>query len=244
MTAGILSIGVILALVAGVATGAPPLLPADAALAAVAGLAGGGGLLLLYHGLSTGRMAVVAPMSGLLSAAVPATAGSILEGVPGPLRAVGILLALVAVVLVSRSGSSAGRRDGVLIGLAAGTLLGLYSILVAGLTPGHIWYPLAVARIANVTLVVALILVLRRSWRIPRGAAPIVILAGFADATGNATYFIATQAGRLDVAAVLSALFPVTTILLAVVILRERVGRGQLVGIVLAIAAVALIAGG
>ena len=92
--------------------------------------------------------------------------------------------------------------------------------------------------------IVLLVLLARRPWRVPRPVLPALMAVAFLDLAGNGLYILATQAGRLDVAATLSSLYPVTTVVLAVVILRERVTWSHLVGIVMAGIAIALIAGG
>jgi drug/metabolite transporter (DMT)-like permease len=105
-------------------------------------------------------------------------------------------------------------------------------------------WPLAVIKGVGVIAVVAIVLIWRRPWRVPRAVWPALVATALLDLAGNAFYVLATQAGRLDVAAALSSLYPVTTVILAVVLLRERVSRGHLVGIVMAAVAIVLITGG
>ena len=206
-------------------------------------MSGGIGILALYHGLSTGRMGVVAPISGVLAAAIPVALGIVLQGVPGPLRVAGMLLALVAVVLVSRAGGRASRRD-VGLGALAGLGIAIFNIAVSRFASGQVFAPLTVVRASEGLLFVALVAVGRRPWRLARPALPLVVLVGGLDMGGNAFYILATQAGRLDVATILSSLYPVTTVILATAILRERIAGSHLVGVLLAIAAIVLIGAG
>jgi drug/metabolite transporter (DMT)-like permease len=159
-------------------------------------------------------------------------------------RAVGIGVAVLAIVLASRPSASGGSWEGIRFAVAAGIGFGLFITFISRVTPGHVFAPLAVARVADIGLLVAIVLVGRQPWRIPRPALPLVLLAGVLDMGGNAFFMLAAQAGRLDVAAVLSSLYPVTTVILAFVILRERLAFGQTAGIALALLAIVLIAAG
>lgn len=235
-----LALGVTFGLVAGEA----PLGGADLAWCVATGLFGVGGMTLLYHALSTGQMGIVAPVSGVLSAAIPVVVGGLLEGFPGWVRAAGIALGILAVLVVSRSSDGTPTRRGVILGIVAGIGFGCYAVSIAQVSDGHVWFPLAVARGTALAVLVAVVLLARREWRVGRGTILIPVIAGIADALGNAAFLLGAQAGRLDVVALLSSLYPVTTVLLAAIVLRERVDRSHAGGIVLAFGAIALIAGG
>jgi drug/metabolite transporter (DMT)-like permease len=211
--------------------------------ALVAGVFGGIGIMALYHGLAIGRMGVVAPISGVLAAALPVALGIVLQGVPGSARLAGMALALVAVVLVSQAGSGASRRD-VELGLLAGFGIAVFNVAVSRFSPGQVFAPLTIVRASEGVLFVAIVILGRRSWRLSRPILPLVVLVGVLDMGGNALYILATQSGRLDVATILSSLYPVTTVILAALILRERIGGSHLVGVVLAIVAIVLIGAG
>lgn len=218
---------------------------ADVGWAALAGLAGALGIVSLYQGLALARVTVVAPLAGVLAATIPVTVGWLGQGVPGPWRVVGIGLALVAVILVSSSSDPlGGRPTGVRYGLLAGLGFGLFNVFAARFSPGVVFGPLVVVRALEGVAVVVAILIARRPWRIGRSVVPLAMAVGVGDMAGNGFFVLAAQAGRLDVASVLSSLYPVTTIVLAAVILRERVTRSHAVGIAVAGVAVALIAGG
>jgi uncharacterized membrane protein len=216
----------------------------DVLLSVVAGLVGGVGITALYRGLAIGRMGIVAPVTGVVAAIIPVSVGIVGEGLPTPLVLVGIGLAIVAVVLVSRVDDAGGGPSGLGLALVAGVALGSFSVLVAQLGEGHTFGPLALIRASEAVLIVIVVLVTRSAWRPPRPLLPAISAVGVLDMTGNAAFILAVQAGALAIAAVLSSLYPVTTVILATVFLRERVTRDHLVGIGLAAAAIACIAAG
>jgi drug/metabolite transporter (DMT)-like permease len=244
------AVGLTLALVIALLRGEPPPGPADLAWAAAGGLAGGIGIASLYHGLATGRVAVVAPIAGVLAAALPVLVGAALQGLPGAARMAGVRLAIVAVVLVSVSADPAGgRQSGVRFGLLAGLGFGLFNVFASRFSAGIVFGPLVVVRGVEAALIGGLVVATRwrgsgRAWRVPRGVVPLAMAVGVGDMAGNAFFILAAQAGRLDVAAVLSSMYPVTTIVLATVLLHERMSRVQLGGVAVAASAIALIAAG
>lgn len=215
-----------------------------AALAALAGVLAVAGILGLYTGLAVGRMGVVAPVTGLIAAALPVSAGFVSDGWPAPPVLVGIALALVAVALVSRTSDPAGRPSGIQYALIGGVGLGLFNIVVGLFPEQTIAWPLAIIKLGALLPIIAIVVVGSRPWRVPRPIVPAMILVAFLDLGGNAFYILATQVGRLDIAATLSSLYPVTTVVLAVTLLRERVTPSHVVGIVAAGVAIVLIAGG
>jgi drug/metabolite transporter (DMT)-like permease len=218
--------------------------PTTFALSVIAGLFAVSGILGLYTGLAVGRMGVVAPVTGLLAAALPVVVSVAGQGLPQLSVSAGILLALVAVVLVSRSEDPSGRRSGIEYGLLGGVGLGLFNIAIGAFPEDLVAWPLATIKLASLIPIVAIVVLTRRAWRIPRAVMPVVLIGSFADLAGNGLYILATQAGRLDVAATLSSLYPVTTVVLAVIVLRERVSTTHLVGIIMAAVAIVLIASG
>ncbi|ABS27016.1 DMT family transporter [Anaeromyxobacter sp. Fw109-5] len=219
--------------------------PARAALAwsVAAGASGAIGLAALYRGLAVGRMAVVAPLSAVLSATIPLAWSAIVEGVPPPSKLVGFALALAGIWLIARAGPPGERRDGLGLALLAGCGFGGFLVLMDRGAQGGTFWPLAAARGTSLALALAAAAVRRGPWVPARSAAPLVVLSGALDAGGNAFFILAAQAGRLDVAAVLSSMYPASTVLLAAGLLRERVSRTQGAGIVAVLGAIALIAG-
>jgi drug/metabolite transporter (DMT)-like permease len=216
----------------------------DVGWAICGGVCGGFGITALYQGLATGRMGVVAPVTGVLAAAVPVVAGFGLEGLPGPRVELGIALAIASVVLVSRTHDPASGPSGLSLAIVAGTGLGLLAVCISRVSHELLFGPVAIARTTELLLVLAVIVVARRQWRLPRPAIAGVVAVGCLDVAGNSLFLAAAQTGRLDVASVVSSLYPVTTIVLAVLVLGERVTRDHAIGIAVAIAAIGLIAAG
>ena len=237
-------LGIGLAAVLVLATGESPLSAGTIAISVAAGVCVAIGIVALYHGLAVGRMGVVAPVTGLIAAVLPVVAGIVREGPPDAPVLVGIVFALVAVVLVSRAPGESGSRSGIELAIVAGVGIGLFNILAGELPDGQVFGPLVVIKIAAAAVIVAALVVGRQAWRMPRRIVPIALAGGLFDMAGNALYVLAAQAGRLDVAATLSSLYPVTTILLAVAFLGERVTGSHALGIAAAVAAIVLIGAG
>jgi drug/metabolite transporter (DMT)-like permease len=213
-----------------------------------AGLAGAAGVVLLYLGLAAGPMAVVAPLTALASAVVPVGFGIAFGERPPALAYLGVLLALLAVVLVSR-----GTEDGdpararvtarsVVAALVAGAGFGLYFVLVSRAPDGSGAWPLVVSRTAASVAMLAAATAAGLLRRPASGVTLLALVAGALDAAANAAYLLAVRHGLLALVAVLIALYPAATILLATAVLRERTGPAQRVGLAVAGASVALIA--
>ncbi len=212
---------------------------------AFAGLVGAIGLIAFYSALSIGRMGIIAPTSAVLTAGLPVLFSSFTEGVPGLLQFGGFALALLAIVLISRPERARQRPRGIGLALLAGCCFGCFFILISRVSHNATYWPLAVARLSSV-LFLLLIALFRKQQLLPqrkalRKALPLVLIAGALDALGNAFFVLAAHSGRLDVAAVLSGLYPAATVLLASIVLRERVTRVQGVGILLALIAIPFI---
>jgi drug/metabolite transporter (DMT)-like permease len=213
----------------------------DVPLCIVAGVLGGVGITALYRGLAIGRMGIVAPVTGVLAAVIPVVAGIILEGLPAITVLAGIGLAVVSVVLDSRVADEAGGRAGLVEALVAGVAIGCFGIAISGISQGQVFSSLTLIRLVQAGLVIAIVLASRAAWRLPSDAVPAVVIIGVLDMAGNSFYLLAVQTGALAVASVLSALYPVATVVLAAVVLHERITRDHTVGIALAAAAIALI---
>jgi drug/metabolite transporter (DMT)-like permease len=237
-------VGFALALVLALLRAEPMPSPTDLGLAVASGVLGAVGILALYGGLAVGRMGVVAPVTGVLAATVPVLAGIALEGWPRDIVLLGIVLAIVAVVLVSRVAGDGGGRSGLELALLGGVALGLFTVVITRIDEAGVFGPLAVVRVANAAVVGLLVVLSRRPMATPRNALPALVAVGALDMAGNAGLLFAEQTGSLAVAAVLSSLYPVTTVLLAILVLREPVTRSHAAGIALAFAAIGLIAAG
>jgi drug/metabolite transporter (DMT)-like permease len=207
----------------------------------VGGLAGAVGLIAFYQALSVGRMGIVAPMTAMLSAAIPVIFGALTQGLPGPLQLIGFVLAFIAVGLISGFGVVKGRPKGLWLALLAGVGFGSFFILISRVSQGEIFWPLAVARLSSLIFLLTIILIRRQRVLPEMSVWPIVFLAGVLDAAGNVFFVLATHSGQLDVAAMLSSLYPAVTVLLATILLKERVSRLQAIGIVVAVIAIPLI---
>jgi drug/metabolite transporter (DMT)-like permease len=213
-------------------------------LALVAGVLGVAGIVALYHGLAVGRMGVVAPVTGVLAAIVPVAAGFVLQGVPAPPVWAGIAVAIVAVVLVSRAASVEGGRSGLEFAVAAGLCIGLYTVFLGLIPEGSVFWPLALMKLSALSVLLVVIAVVRRPWRVPRPVLPVALAVGVFDMLGNGLFLLAAQIGGLAIASILTSLYPVTTVILAAVLLHERVTRSHVIGIVAAAAAIVLIGAG
>ena len=208
----------------------------------VAGLAGAVGLVAFYQALSVGRMVFVAPIAAMLSAAIPVLFSVFIEGLPAPLQLVGFVLAFIAVGLISGLGVVKGRPKGLGLALLAGLGFGSFFILISRVSHGARFWPPAAARLSSLLFLFAVVLIRRQKVLPEKSVWPVVFLAGALDVAGNVFFFVlATHSGRLDVAAILSSLYPAVTVLLAIIILRERVTRLQTIGILVALVAISLI---
>ena len=234
-------VGMALTLVIAIVRNEPIPMGTDLLLCAVAGALGGIGITALYRGLAIGRMGIVAPITGVLAAVIPVAAGFLLEGLPSTLVLVGIGLAIVAVVLVSRVADEDGGRSGLPEALVAGTAIGLFGVVIAQIGEGFVFSSLTVIRGVQAVLVTLVVMATGAAWRLDRRVVPLVVAVGILDMVGNASYLLGVQAGALAIASVLSSLYPVTTVILAAVLLHERVTRHHVVGIGLAAAAIACI---
>jgi drug/metabolite transporter (DMT)-like permease len=170
-------------------------------------------------------MAVVAPVSAVLSAALPVAWSAVTAGMPSAPKLAGFALGIAGIWLVARAGASEGGRAGLALALVAGCGFGGFLILMHRGAEGGTFWPLAAARATSLVLALVAALVRRRPFAPAWPAAPLVALSGALDAGGNAFFVLASQAGRLDVAAVLSSMYPASTVLLAAAVLRERVTR-------------------
>jgi uncharacterized membrane protein len=237
------------ALVALLVVGDPA--AADYRWAALAGVGSGVGTGFLYRGFSAGRMSVVAPVSAVGAALVPMLAGAVTGERLTLLVWVGIVAALPGIWLVSSSPEDASAPDGsgsLAAGLVDGVLAGLgfgWLFAALGQVPDSAgWWPLVLCQLVSVPTVAALAVALSAAW-VPHGrAAGLAVVAGPLGAAATGLFLLATQQGFLTVAGVLSSLYPASTVLLAALLLKERVHRGQGVGLVLCALAVACVASG
>jgi uncharacterized membrane protein len=250
--------GVMVALPAAAASSGPARLP-GLAWGSGAGLVGGLGLIIFYTGLAAGPMSVVAPVSGLASTVLPVGIALADGERPGAGVYAGALLCVAAIVLASSAGDStaadgisaaprpgparAGRAVG--YGVASGACFGLFFLLIrnAGQS-GELW-PVAAGRVGELTVVLIAAAVLRRN-PLPRGTDGRLLLAAAAaggiDVVANICYVAATRTGIFGLVVVLASLYPGVTVLLARVVLGERLRWVQRAGLGLAAIGILLVA--
>ena len=217
--------------------------PSDLFFGVTGGIAGLVGLLAFYQGLSQGNMGVTAPVAAIVTAVIPIVVGAVKEGAPPPLQLLGFGLALAAVWLLAGSTNLASARwREFRLPVLAGMGFALFYVLFDNVGVGSVFWPLTGARIASVLILGLIVGRAPRKGFPARTQWPIVALAGLFDAAGNIFFVLAAQAGRLDIAAVLSSLYPATTLLLARFLLDERLTPLQRWGAGLAVAALMMIA--
>src|SRR6516225_6449674 len=241
--------GVIVALLA-VAMSPGPVRMAGLAWGISAGLTGGLGLIIFYIGLATGPMSVVAPVSGLVSTILPVAVALAGGERPGVGVYAGALLCLVAIVLASSaSDTGPARRPGrlgraIAYGTASGVSFGLFFLLIRNAGQSGAVWPVAAGRIGELAAVLAAAAVLRPGLlRGVGGGIPLAAAgAGAIDVVANICYVAATRTGAFGLAVVLASLYPGVTVLLARVVLGERLRRIQRVGLALAAVGIVLVA--
>jgi drug/metabolite transporter (DMT)-like permease len=225
------------------------------------GIAGGIALLTFYHALSLGEMGITASVTGLLTAALPVVFSLFTIGAPSRRQSAGFILAAAAIWLISSqpvADRNAARQERKKLALAviSGIGFGAFLIFLQQAKGGGILWPLVASRVGSLTLAIGGGLVFSRGrFTAKMGAAPnassvgtlwkvgvgLTLLSSVFDTSGNFFFVAATRIGRLDIAAVLSSLYPAATIALAVWLLKERASRRQTVGMAAALVAVALI---
>ena len=215
--------------------------------AAGAGAAGAAGLAALYRGMAIGAMGIVAPISAV-SPAVPLGVDLLRGDAPAGIQWAGIATALAGVVLLARepggSARGAGLAAGVSLALVAALGFGLFVVGLDAASDGGATWAVVVARTSSTVLALCAVLVVSVPVRPPRSLLPALAAVGLFDTTANALVAVATTYGSAGIVAVLSALYPLTTIVLARIFLAERLDRHRRVGGVLALAGAALVAVG
>ena len=220
---------------------------ADLLWAALGGLAGLVGLASFYRGLSIGAMAVVAPISGL-AATIPVAVGVATGDRPSALQVIGVVVALTGVVLAAREPREGGEGARLATGVGFALLSALgFGCFFVGLDAGSeedIWWALLFVRGASLSALVLAALALRPPLTLRRADVAALVTIGVLDVTANGLFAAAANEGLVSVVAVLGSLYPVVTILLARMVLHERVQRIQQVGVAAALCGVVFIAAG
>jgi drug/metabolite transporter (DMT)-like permease len=227
----------------------------DAAWAVAAGLSGGVGLVALFRGLALGSAAVVSSVAGVVGVIVPVIAGAFLEGLPGVSKFAGFLLGVAGIWLVTRSGGSApdivprpahlagsGASNRPLpLAFSAGLGFGLFFVLIAQVEPRQVFAPLVVSKATQALCGIGLMLACRLRLTGAAGL-PAALASGVLDVGGNVFFLIASRLTSLAAASVLVSMYPVGTVLLSRLVLKEHVTVRQWLGVALCVGAIALIA--
>jgi drug/metabolite transporter (DMT)-like permease len=220
---------------------------------AASGVAGAAGVVLLYLGLAKGRMSVVAPTTAVEAACVPVLYGLVTGERPAVLALAGVVLALAAVALVSAAPDPAedapdkprgplGLPPGIVEALGAGLAFGAFFILLKQSGSESGMWPLVGARLSSVGLVGTAALFMRPSFRTDQRTYAGIAASGALDLSANFLYLLASRRGLLSLVAVLTSMYPASTVLLARVVLRERLSASQGAGLLAAATGVVLIA--
>ena len=214
----------------------------DMLWAGLASLLGLGGLIFLYRALASGQMTIAAPVSAVFAGLIPVVFAFFTEGLPSVTTLTGFLLAFISVWLISQSDGKHIRFSisDLRLPLISGLFFGLYFIAIHQATLNAFFWPLVSARSTGLIALGSFALLSRQPVMPPRDLWGPVILNGILDIGGNGFYVLAARTGRLDVAAVLGALYPASTVLLAWMFLKERISWIQTVGILFAFAAIIL----
>jgi drug/metabolite transporter (DMT)-like permease len=221
----------------------------------LSGVAGATGVAFFYQGLSVGRMSIIAPITAVIAASVPVVFGLVTGERPGSVALAGVVVTLVAVALISsspdrapgaeqqggRPRTDAEQQSGLAHAQAAGLAFGAFFILLSRAGDDTGLWPLVGARFSSLTVIGAAILV-TRSWDTPnRTELPAIAGAGVFDVLANLFYLLASREGLLSVVAVLTSMYPASTVLLARVVLKERFAPTQILGLAVAVAGVVAI---
>lgn len=214
----------------------------DLLMGAFASLIGLGGLIFLYRALAESQMTIAAPVSALFAALIPVIFGLFTLGIPSLATLIGFGLALLAVWFISQTDAVNLRFSisNLRLPLISGFFFGFYFIVIYQATLNSFFWTLTTARFAGFIALGLLALLTRQSPMPPRETWTLCILNGVIDIAGNGFYVLSAQSGRVDVAAVLGALYPAATALLAWIFLKERISLIQTLGILCAFIAIVL----
>jgi len=237
---------VLVGLAALVAGGSPT--PAGLGWGLASGLASGAAVWTFYVALSRGPMSVISPITAVLAAAGPLAFGLAAGERPGVAATVGMATALVATVLVSLEGEGGssvahGRLTASLLAMAvvSGAAFAAFFVLLSRVPAGEGLWPVAASRIGATVMLLTAAVAARESFRFPRRLIAIGVVIAVFDAVANGSFYFASQAGMLSLVSVIAALYPAFTVALAVTHGGERLRAVQLVGLVLAGGAIALL---
>jgi drug/metabolite transporter (DMT)-like permease len=220
--------------------------PADlgALYAIPAAISGTLGLYAYYRGMAVGAMSIVAPIAGI-SAGIPVIFGIITGDRPSPWQWLGIAAALGGVFLASVEPGRGGRvAAGVGLALLAAVGFGGYFPPMHEAGMADFWWASLIFRMTSTSIILAAVAIRRPSLAVAPIQVPVLALIGIGDMLGNLLFAAASTSGLVSITSVLASLYPIVTVMLARLVLKERVARSQEAGIVLTLAGVALISAG
>ncbi|HVD42667.1 MAG TPA: DMT family transporter [Gaiellaceae bacterium] len=220
--------------------------PSDlgALFAIPAAISGTLGLYAYYRGMAVGAMSIVAPIAGI-SAAVPVVFGIATGDRPSLWQGFGIAAALGGVFLASREPGPGGKvAAGVGLALLAAIGFGCYFPPMHTAGEADFWWASLIFRMTSASVILAAVAIRRPSLTVQPIQVPVLALIGIGDMLGNLLFAAASTSGLVSITSVLASLFPIVTVVLARLILKERVARSQEAGIALTLAGVALISAG
>lgn len=207
----------------------------------VAGAVGGIGLAAFYKALAVGKMGINAPLASVITAVLPVMFSFRTEGLPRPLQMAGFALALASIWLMTVQRGGVRSTTGMGLTVVAGIGFSGFLLFIKLAGSKAVFWPLVSARTASCLLMAGIIFLTVGDWKLTRGSLRFILAAGVLDSGANALYVAATQRGRLDVAAILSSLYPASTVILARLVLKERLSRLQTAGVIFALIAVLII---
>ncbi|MBV8117390.1 MAG: DMT family transporter [Candidatus Eremiobacteraeota bacterium] len=220
--------------------------PTAVGLSVLGGVCGGIGIALLYHALSIGRMGVVSPITAVLAAAFPVVVGMVRGDSLRWFQIAGIIIAMLAIGLIAFSREESGEREiatsGVKEAIASGVAIGIFLLLLGASGRGSGLNSLLMARFGSIGFLLLLAAATRTNIVPRNNTLPTAIASGAIDMLANVLFVLAAQTGQLAIAAVITSLYPASTVFLARAFLKERLQASQKAGVVLALLGVALIA--
>jgi len=215
----------------------------DLFYAILAGIAGGLGLILLYRSLAEGQMSLASPVSALVAASIPVLVGLWTAGLPGTTMLIGFALALAAIWLIAQNGkiSLVNILSEIRLPFISGIFFGLFFVGMAQGSAHAVIWPVVATRLGSIPSLLLYSHLKHQTWLPERRHWGSIGLISLLDTAGNLFYILASRVGRLDLAALVSSLYPGSTVALARIVLKEKITPSQIVGILFALAALIFI---
>ncbi len=235
--------GLLTVLIAAPLMGAEHIAGTDIFRGMAGGISGALGVLVLFHGLSTGLASVVSPIAALSGAAIPVLFGFLTGERPPLLTWTGVAISLPAILLLSWE--KGDKNDHIIrslqLGLVSGALFGGFFILLSRTSESSGMWPLAAARLTTVPLFILLSVIRKSNLTLEKGTRRMTVTSGTLDMAANVFYILAVRTGYLIFAVILTALYPAPTVILQKIFLHEKLTRPRIAGLVLSITGAALI---